>query len=173
MDSPASHRAKLKNWLGPQRSKSSLWLVFSPLQPQPGGPRQNFQARQRGQRVTLSDQTFPSSMVGLVLSLMPAGADSHRHGTWPARRSGLSSASRAKRHTGARGSAQTLGRTMDVTPESRTALHRARLFLRLAEGCSPERRIEFEAFVEATIVFARAALHRLQTSHQRHARWHS
>ena len=34
----------------------------------------------------------------------------HRHGTWPARRCGPSSASRAKHHTGARPSAQTLGR---------------------------------------------------------------
>jgi hypothetical protein len=38
-----------------------------------------------------------------------AGADSHRHGTWPASRSGPSSVHRAKRHTGARDSAQTLG----------------------------------------------------------------
>ena len=35
--------------------------------------------------------------------------DLHRHGTWPARRSGLSSASRAKRHPGVGPSAQTLG----------------------------------------------------------------
>ncbi len=37
--------------------------------------------------------------------------DLHRHGTWPARRSGLSFASRAKRHTGVGPSAQTLGLT--------------------------------------------------------------
>ncbi len=33
----------------------------------------------------------------------------HRHGTWPASRCGTSSVRRAKRHAGARGSAQTLG----------------------------------------------------------------
>jgi len=38
----------------------------------------------------------------------------HRHGTWPARRSLSSSASRAKHHTGARGSAQTLGLTNNI-----------------------------------------------------------
>ena len=37
--------------------------------------------------------------------------DLHRHGTWPARRSGLSSASRAKRHSGYGPLAQTLGST--------------------------------------------------------------
>ena len=35
--------------------------------------------------------------------------DLHRHGTWPAKRSGLSCASRAKRHPGSGPSAQTLG----------------------------------------------------------------
>ncbi len=40
--------------------------------------------------------------------------DLHRHGTWPARRSLPSSASRAKRHTGVGPSAQTLG--LAVTP---------------------------------------------------------
>ncbi len=47
--------------------------------------------------------------------------DLHRHGTWPARRSLSSSASRAKRHPGSGPSAQTLGRT-GVRPIHRYSL---------------------------------------------------
>ena len=46
--------------------------------------------------------------------------DLRRHGTWPARLSGLSSASRAKRHTGSGPLAQTLGRSMHGTPLARS-----------------------------------------------------
>lgn len=60
---------------------------------------------------------------------------------------------------------------MDVTAESRTALFRSRLFLKLAQECDPHHRIEYEAFVEAAIVFARAALHRLQAKHRLHPSW--
>jgi len=49
---------------------------------------------------------------------------------------------------------------MDVTQESRTAIARAEFFLALAEGCDAQHRLEFEAYLEATIVFARAAIHR-------------
>jgi hypothetical protein len=34
-----------------------------------------------------------------------------------------------------------------------------------------DQRIEFEAFVEAAIVFARAGLHRLKARHESHAQW--
>ncbi len=62
---------------------------------------------------------------------------------------------------------------MQVTHESRSALERSRLFLRLAADCAADQRVEFEAFIEAAIVFARAALHRLQAKHERHAQWKS
>ena len=48
---------------------------------------------------------------------------------------------------------------------------RSRLFLRLARECGADRRVEFEAFLEAAIVFARAAVHRLQFQLNRHPRW--
>jgi len=68
----------------------------------------------------------------------------HRRGTWPARRWFLSSASQAKRHTGARGSAQTLGLTGSPVPKSTVAL---RVFADELEphevtallGCEPTR----------------------------------
>ena len=44
-----------------------------------------------------------------------ARADADRHGTWPARLCGPSSASRAQRHAGGRRSAQTLGAMKNVT----------------------------------------------------------
>lgn len=62
---------------------------------------------------------------------------------------------------------------MQVTHESRSALARSQLFLRLAVGCTADQRVEFEAFVEASIVFARAAMHRLQAQHEKHAQWKS
>lgn len=60
---------------------------------------------------------------------------------------------------------------MRVTYESRSAVSRSRLFLRLANECSPDERVEFEAFIEAAIVFARAALHRFQALHESHPEW--
>jgi len=53
----------------------------------------------------------------------------------------------------------------------RTAIARAEFFLVLAEQCRPEQRTEFEAFLEAAIVFARAALHRLKNEFQSHPLW--
>jgi hypothetical protein len=61
--------------------------------------------------------------------------------------------------------------TRVVTRESRTALARARLFLEKARACSSDARIDFEAFLEATIVFARSAIHRFQAQHPRHPAW--
>lgn len=60
---------------------------------------------------------------------------------------------------------------MHVARESRSALARSQLFLRMATECAADERVEFEAFIEATIVFARAALHRFQAQHERDSRW--
>ena len=51
---------------------------------------------------------------------------------------------------------------MRLTRESREALSRARFFLEKAKGCASDDRGDFEAYLEAAIVFARAAVHRLQ-----------
>lgn len=61
--------------------------------------------------------------------------------------------------------------TMNVTHSSRSAMARSQLFLRLASECTADRRIEFEAFLEASIVFARASMHRLQRRHRDHPNW--
>ncbi len=53
----------------------------------------------------------------------------------------------------------------------RTAIARAEFFLSLAEQCRPEQRQEFEAFLEAAIVFSRAALHRLKAEFESHELW--
>jgi hypothetical protein len=60
---------------------------------------------------------------------------------------------------------------MHVTRESREALSRARFFLAKSERCSADDRLEFEAFLEAAILFARAALHRLQAKYRKHPKW--
>ena len=57
------------------------------------------------------------------------------------------------------------------TAHERTAIARAEFFLALAEQCTLEQRTEFEAFLEATIVFARAALHRLKSEFESHPSW--
>jgi hypothetical protein len=61
---------------------------------------------------------------------------------------------------------------MSILPE-RHALSRARFFLSLAEQCSPSERKEFEAFIEASIIFARTALHRFKHKHSRNPAWNS
>lgn len=61
---------------------------------------------------------------------------------------------------------------MIVTHASRTAVARAKLFARLAYECRADQRVEFEAYLEASIVFARAALHRLQSKNRSHPNWH-
>ena len=58
-----------------------------------------------------------------------------------------------------------------TTAHERTAIARAEFFLALAEQCTPAQRNEFEAFLEAAIVFARAALHRLQCEFRSHPSW--
>lgn len=58
-----------------------------------------------------------------------------------------------------------------VTAESRHALSRAKLFLDKAAECRGDERVDFEAYLEAAIVFARASLHRLQTQFRKHPDW--
>lgn len=63
------------------------------------------------------------------------------------------------------------GKQMKVTAESRQPLSRSRFFLHLAKSCRSEERVEFEAFLEASIIFARSAVHRFKSRHQRNPRW--
>lgn len=53
----------------------------------------------------------------------------------------------------------------------RHAISRAHFFLDLAKRCPAEKRDEFEAFLEASIIFGRTAFHRLQSEHQHHSNW--
>ncbi len=57
------------------------------------------------------------------------------------------------------------------TAHSRTALARAEFFLHLAEECRPDQRAEFEAYVDASIIFARTALHRLKNKYSHNPSW--
>jgi hypothetical protein len=59
------------------------------------------------------------------------------------------------------------------TAERRKALSRAEFFLDLAEQCPIDKRDDFEAFLEASIVFARSALHRLKSKYEKHPGWNS
>ncbi len=53
----------------------------------------------------------------------------------------------------------------------RDAVSRARQFIQMAKGCGVEERDKYEAFLEAAIVFGRAALHRLQPLYEKHPDW--
>lgn len=53
----------------------------------------------------------------------------------------------------------------------RHAISRARFFLHLAKQCPVDKRDEFEAYLEASIIFGRAALHRLQSEYERQSNW--
>lgn len=55
----------------------------------------------------------------------------------------------------------------------RHAIARARFFLSKAIQCEVNQRDEFEAYLEASIVFARAAIHRLQPRYKKHPNWKS
>ncbi len=57
------------------------------------------------------------------------------------------------------------------TAYKRTAFGRAEFFLELAEQCTSVQRDEFEAYLEACIVFARSALLRLKTKYEKHPQW--
>lgn len=52
--------------------------------------------------------------------------------------------------------------TQTLKYDSRHAIARARFFLQKARECHIDSREEFEAYLEASIVFARAAIHRVQ-----------
>jgi hypothetical protein len=54
-----------------------------------------------------------------------------------------------------------------LSADSRSALSRARLFLEKAQACSVDDRVDFEAYIEAAIIFARSALHRFKTKHEK------
>jgi hypothetical protein len=56
----------------------------------------------------------------------------------------------------------------------RHAISRARFFLSLAKACSLEECDHFEAYLEAAIIFARAALHRAPSQYKKyrkHPKW--
>jgi hypothetical protein len=71
----------------------------------------------------------------------------------------------------ANASAVMFGRQRRVTHESRHALSRARYFLEKARSCPADARVDFEAFLEASIVFARAAVHRLKAKYEGNSGW--
>lgn len=54
------------------------------------------------------------------------------------------------------------------TRRSRDAIARAWYFLEKAEACPGDAQVDFEAFLEASIVFARAAVHRFRARHRKH-----
>lgn len=53
----------------------------------------------------------------------------------------------------------------------RHAISRAEFFLRLASDCPASKRDEFEAFLEAAIIFGRTAIHRLKHEFEHHSAW--
>lgn len=53
----------------------------------------------------------------------------------------------------------------------RHAISRAEFFLECAERCSVDSRENFEAFLEASIVFGRTAIHRLKSQFKDHREW--
>jgi hypothetical protein len=59
------------------------------------------------------------------------------------------------------------------TQDSRSAISRARFFLAQAKSMPPDHRNEFEAFLEAAVVFGRTAVHRFKTAYEKHPKWKS
>ena len=53
----------------------------------------------------------------------------------------------------------------------RHAISRADFFLTLASSCTASQRDDFEAFLEAAIIFGRTAIHRLQHEFKQHPDW--
>src|SRR5262245_56415867 len=60
---------------------------------------------------------------------------------------------------------------MLLTHDSRSALSRSSLFLAKAEAVTADERVDFEAFLEASIIFGRAAIHRFKSAHDKHPAW--
>jgi hypothetical protein len=59
---------------------------------------------------------------------------------------------------------------LDTFPK-RHAVSRARFFLELAKQCKVDQRNEFEAYLEASIIFSRAAIHRVKSAYEHHSDW--
>lgn len=59
--------------------------------------------------------------------------------------------------------------TQIVTVDSRSALGRAKFFLTKAKECPADSRVEFEAYIEASIVFGRSAIHRVKSEYEKEA----
>ena len=55
--------------------------------------------------------------------------------------------------------------------DHRHGLARAEFFLRLSENCSVDQLSEFEAHLEASIIFARSAIQRMQLEFKSHPKW--
>ncbi len=55
--------------------------------------------------------------------------------------------------------------------QHRIPLLRAHFFLQKSKECPATARFEFEAYLEAAIVFARSAMHRIQTQYGSHPEW--
>ncbi len=51
-------------------------------------------------------------------------------------------------------------------PDSRRAVSRARFFLEKAKRCSVDETEDFEAYLEAAIIFARSSVHRMRLNHE-------
>ena len=134
---------------------AAQFSVSSPRSSNPGAPRPSLHsqarcARSRRQSFLPRLARSPDPSCTPPNAAQPfARADSHRRGTWPARRFRSSSASRAKRHTGVCRSAQTLSRIESRRPCS----------ARLASAAS--------AVVSATVCFR--SRHSWSGSHWRFA----
>ena len=63
----------------------------------------------------------------------------------------------------------THGMTQKIKYDSRHAIARARFFLAKARECRIDSREDFEAYLEASIVFARAAIHRVEHTYGKEA----
>jgi len=59
--------------------------------------------------------------------------------------------------------------TQRVSPHSRHAIERAKYFLAKAKECPADSRVDFEAYLEASIIFARSAIHRVQAAYKEDA----
>jgi hypothetical protein len=58
-----------------------------------------------------------------------------------------------------------------IVKPSRDAISRAYYFIAKANSCLLEEQAEHEAFLEAAIIFARTAVHRLQSKYENHPKW--
>ena len=56
-----------------------------------------------------------------------------------------------------------------VTKDSRSAIERARFFLYKAKDCTADNRVDFEAYLEASIIFARSAMPRVKKRYGKEA----